>query len=766
MLTAFVFALAFQQSSVTIQIDDKKGASIQVRAREGRDSTRPNPRARTIVATPEQLANAFSDAAARSLLERARAARLSQDSSIRAYDATTVQRLTLGLAVTKLGRERIFFRHEGSARVRWARDVGAQINVIGKRSVVPMLGGKSDVDIESILSPVPYYPGRDALWIGLARANPNATEDDIIHPLANSAEAIYTYRTGDSISFRLPDGTTIQLRELEVRPRKADWHAVVGSLWFDARTGQLVRAGYRLSQPNDFLKDDKDDDGLVVKALFRPANASITGVAVEYGLYQGRFWLPRSQVGEGLAQMGFVRVPMRIEEHFTYATVNALDSLPVVPPPRDFRRAADSAAARRNIDSVITAERAVECATTGSHSMRATRHGGALPVVVHIPCDSLALANSPTLPKSIFDKGDEIFGDAERDALLAKAKAMIPNMPLGPRRPEMAWGVGMLRYNRVEGLSSAVEITQDLGSAYTIRLRPRIGLADLVPNAELSLRRTTGEGTIALTGYGRLNAANDWGQPLDFGSGVSALLFGRDEGFYYRTLGAELGGDHLLGTSSVWRVFHERQTDASPHTNVSLAKAWRSAGFDPGWNIEAARIVQSGASIRHLSSFGLDPNATRLLADARLEGAFGGRDYGRGALDLTISQPIAFAFNRMFAAALTIGAGSSLGAMPVQRLWYLGGTSTVRGQPAGAMFGNSYWLTRTEVGYGSAGFRRIAFFDLGWAGDRNAWREVGRPASGAGIGWSFLDGLIRADIARGFYPNRDWRGALYLEGRF
>ena len=35
-------------------------------------------------------------------------------------------------------------------------------------------------------------------------------------------------------------------------------------------------------------------------------------------------------------------------------------------------------------------------------------------------------------------------------------------------------------------------------------------------------------------------------------------------------------------------------------------------------------------------------------------------------------------------AALTLGAGTSGGTVAPQRLWYLGGAETVRGQPAGA----------------------------------------------------------------------------------
>jgi hypothetical protein len=43
---------------------------------------------------------------------------------------------------------------------------------------------------------------------------------------------------------------------------------------------------------------------------------------------------------------------------------------------------------------------------------------------------------------------------------------------------------------------------------------------------------------------------------------------------------------------------------------------------------------------------------------------------------------------------------------------------------------------------------------------------MGRPASGVGAGLSFLDGLIRMDLARGLYPAKQWNFALYLDARF
>jgi hypothetical protein len=71
-----------------------------------------------------------------------------------------------------------------------------------------------------------------------------------------------------------------------------------------------------------------------------------------------------------------------------------------------------------------------------------------------------------------------------------------------------------------------------------------------------------------------------------------------------------------------------------------------------------------------------------------------------------------------------------------------------------------------ELGTGSAGVRNVVFGDLGWAGPRAQWRTPGRPMSGVGIGTSFFDGLIRADLSRGLYPAKKFRFDMYLEAKF
>jgi hypothetical protein len=75
-------------------------------------------------------------------------------------------------------------------------------------------------------------------------------------------------------------------------------------------------------------------------------------------------------------------------------------------------------------------------------------------------------------------------------------------------------------------------------------------------------------------------------------------------------------------------------------------------------------------------------------------------------------------------------------------------------------------MSSLELGTRSVGIRKIVFGDLGWAGSRTNFSHPGRPLSGAGIGASFMDGLVRIDLAKGIYPEKSVRANLYVEARF
>jgi len=383
-----------------------------------------------------------------------------------------------------------------------------------------------------------------------------------------------------------------------------------------------------------------------------------------------------------------------------------------------------------------------------------------LRVALRIPCDTKRLATSADLPKSIYDEGEEVFGSKERDALLKEALSMTAQPPFafGKIRPKVSWGLQFTRFNRVEGLSSGVLVEQPLGAGYTASLFGRLGAADLEPNGELALARSNLTTTIRGRAYNRLVAANDWGNPLSFGSSVGAFLFGRDEGFYYRATGAELEWEHDGAALIRWRLFGERDRSAAVENTFSLG-----TNFLP--NVGARAGSFAGMTTRIVHTKGLDPRGFRIFTDLRVESAVSdsaSAEYGRGALDLTFTRGLG-----RLAGAVTLSGGSSLGALPSQRRWFLGGTQTVRGQRADtSRSGNAYWLARLDIASSRQEWRPGVFADFGWVGDRDSLRAIGRPMSGVGVGASVLDGLIRFDLARGLYPQKQFRLDLSLDAKF
>src|SRR5438105_2270187 len=312
MLALLAFAVC-AQSSITLQVGKDKQDSIararsdsaayrreqrrdSLRAhRQFRDSVQQQARIRRqIPVTPAVLATAFKDAPARDLLLRARAARLSQDSALTGYDASSYERMVVGMGFQR-----------------------------------------------------------------------------------------------------------IELRELRIRPRQPKWNVGVGSLWFDASTAHLVRAVYRMAQEMDIFAVAKqesqdehhpdDDIPVWLKPMITPMRANVSAVTVEYGLHEGRFWLPRAQTIEGEAQVSFMHIPFKLEQRYTYSSVNSGEPMAeVVVAALDTAR--DSASRATRIE-----HRRTECAQ-GTQRVRVQhRSEENMRILVRGPCATVELAHSAAL---------------------------------------------------------------------------------------------------------------------------------------------------------------------------------------------------------------------------------------------------------------------------------------------------------------------------------------------------------------------------------
>ena len=118
--------------------------------------------------------------------------------------------------------------------------------------------------------------------------------------------------------------------------------------------------------------------------------------------------------------------------------------------------------------------------------------------------------------------------------------------------------------------------------------------------------------------------------------------------------------------------------------------------------------------------------------------------------------------SRGYAQVQVLAGGSAFGDVPVQSLWYLGGARTVRGYAGNSARGEAYWRGRVEVAGAAPGARIVLFSDAGWAGERDAF-QIDPLLLSAGVGASFLDGLIRLDLARALREPRGWRLDLHLD---
>lgn len=748
----------------------------------GYDDDEDRAQAKRVAVTDEMRRTAFKDPTARELLLRARKARLEQDSMLMSYDARAYQRFSVGMGLRAFGRERVLMRHEDISNVKWHRKYGAFAVVKGSRTALPV--ATDDQEIENVdmagNPPLPYYPGREDLWIGSGLAKTEVDERELVHPIAEGSEAYYTYQTGDSVIMTLPDQRRITLREIKVEARAPKWNLAVGSFWFDQSSAHLVRAVYRLSVAIDIwamdeTKQDMKDVPLLVRPLITPLKVTVDAISLEYGLYNQRFWLPKLQVLEANAQVSLMRVPVQMEQRFRYNEVNGLDSIPGMRKPQLRYAYVVDSLKKMGVDSVARAkmlkgflamrdtarreERAADCAKGDTYTESRTRYNGTLAVAVQLPCDSSRLSSSPEFKGSLLEPGESVFGTGEIEEL---KKALDFNLQAGwmPQKPVIAWGLPHTRYNRVEGFSTGLVSSMTLGRGYTAIAGARGSWADRQLNGDLSMERTNGQSAVRGTLFRRLAVASDFGSPLSFGAGLASLLYAGDEGFYYRAWGGEVTGVTPRFGRTEWRLFAEQQWNAPMNTRFTLLRGAQDDRVLP--NIAADRAIQYGAAVRMQNGWGLNPRGFRANADFRAEAAAGDFEYGRGLVDLTVSHGLPFGAQL----AITTSAGSTAGTAPAQRAFQLGGLQTVRGSKPGTMNGNAFWMVRGELALNRRAVKPVLFGDVGWAGDRTNFSRPGRAMRGVGVGASVLDGMIRFDVARGLYPQKAFRIDLSVEARF
>ncbi|HEU4454253.1 MAG TPA: hypothetical protein VFR81_14390 [Longimicrobium sp.] len=717
------------------------------------------PAADTVPAPlPERtVSSAYADPTARELVRRAREYRRTVDRSVRSYRALARERSSAGLRT--LRRERLLGGSELAARIDWRREGPVRVQLLGarERSLDDEDDGPEDFRDEA--RRLAFDPADDRMRASLLGTT------WIRHPLAEGSERDYRFRSGDTLTVRLSGGESVRVYELRVEPRRADAPLVSGSIWLEDRSYGVVRTLVRLSQSlREQIRtetsrdstgrrnvnvgarvggddDEEDDDGEGRRrrggrmALLPDVRVDVRYITTEYGLVHGKWWMPTEMAVDATITAGsLATVPVRFERAYSqYQVEGDPTPLPGAPAPV----ASDTPQACRDNEEC-------QCA-----------RGVCRVVEVDLPADSTTLATAAELPPPLTPDAPLMSGK-EADELADEVREVAATPWNFFPRPRITQAPVLLRYNRVEALSVGTRYGADFGP-FSVDGTVRVATADWEPSVELGIQRESPERRLRLAAYRRLAAADEAAQPFGLGNSLGALLFGRDNGDYFRATGVELRGAPPRSERPwlEWRLFAEAQRGVGAETDFSAADLFGETDFRP--NIAADRADQAGLAFTWRPLFDRELAGMRWGADVYGEGQTGTFDFARPALTLRTGFPLGG-----LVGALEAAAGTSFGDVPVQGLWRMGGSPTVRGYEASVLAGTAFWRGRGEIGTGSGSMRFALFSDVGWAGDRDAW-SFDAPLWSAGVGVSFLEGVVRLDLARALREPRGWGLSLSLD---
>ncbi|HEX6069152.1 MAG TPA: hypothetical protein VFZ18_04995 [Longimicrobiaceae bacterium] len=716
----------------------------------------------------DSFPDAYLDPGARALVAQARERRDLVEGRIERYRTVSRSRISIGLRA--LRRDRMFYRCEAVARVEWNRRDTIRVDLLAAREVIPIVTGEPKAG-DGDCGGASFDPTADRLGMALGDGMTMGDSSFLKHPLGPGSERDYRFRSGSTTAMRLADGTMIRLRELEILPRRSEPFLVSGSLWLEDRTHAVVRAVMRLARAFDYDRDYAntpragDDDDDEVPGILRPLRADIRYVTIEYGLWDQQWWLPRLMAFEGDAQVGrLFGIPLKMERTYSDYEVDAL--APGEPVPEVAGLPADSVCRTDEDEDDDEAEHTVTVSAGSEgadvdHEHRHScdcREGFCRVVVTTAVVDSVELVHSDLLPESIFEEGDAFITDREMRDILARVES--------GRRPPwrvsgIDWrtgfrGLDLVRYNRIEGLSIGAGANLDLGRA-VVDGTVRVGVADLVPNFELAATRSGAVSRYRLGAYRSLEPVGPARRHMGIGGSLSALLLGRDDGDYYRAWGVEMEREPVSGDRGLtWRLFGELQREARKKTDFHLAGKPGETSFRP--NIAADDADQVGVDLRLHARRGADPTGWRGGVSAGLLASTGSYSFGQPMLTLAGAAPLP----QGLLGSLEVNAGTTVGDAPLQSLFFLGGASTVRGYGGDSARGETFWTGRAEIGTVKPGVRLIAFSDLGWAGERDAF-SIDPLLLSVGGGVSFLDGLLRIDLARPLREGSGWRVEMQVD---
>jgi hypothetical protein len=544
---------------------------------------------------------------------------------------------------------------------------------------------------------------------------------DVVHPLSPAGLGLYDFALGDSLAIRTARGLT-SVREVQVRPRSFDRPLVVGTLYLDVATAELVRFRFSFT-PSAYLDRQLEDIDIVL----------------ENAQFEGRFWLPYRQEVEIRRRATWLDFPARGIIRGRWE-IEGYDLNPRLPPGVFSGPAIAGLLRPRPADS------------TWSEPLQQAIAGVAAPL-----------------------------NRQDMDALRVEVERIAGSRALSglPARRLAAGSVSdVVHVNRVQGLALGFGGVLGVGRS-RVQIRPQVGYGTSDHRLTGGLTLTVGQGATQLS-VGASRRIRDLSDLQVISPVLNSILSqeaGRDFGDYVLLNGGglavrrRLDGRTFLGLGVQVEESRSVGVSASPATGSYRANPALGAGTYRVARLELER-ASGGIAVRR-----------DLQGRLSLEAGDGPRSYGRVSAEGRWLASLGGGGSELDARAY-VGAGT--GGLPAYRSFVLGGRGTLVAEPFRSYGGRTALLAQLEWrfeapvpalplgSFASTGRRIIIapFLSAGYTGRSLVGLPWGpsdgvRPVAGLALEWFMR--LIRVEAGIGLRDgrfgltvdvNRDWWGLL------
>jgi hypothetical protein len=454
---------------------------------------------------------------------------------------------------------------------------------------------------------------------------------DVPHPLAPIGPALYDYALGDSTTITLPQ-RVVRVVALHVRPKRGDQPGIVGTLYLDATTADLVRLAFSFT----------------ARAYLDPQLEDVS-IVLDNALWDGRFWLPYRQEVEIRRRATWLDIPARGIIRGRWDVDGYQFNLGLV----------NSWFAGEEISALPKAERD---SFPWRGSLAAAIQGEAEPVRQ----DDLAAVRAEIARVA----GGQVVSGLKARLFGARSVSDLAH------------------WNRVEGLAlGAGAVWRGGGDARALRLFGGYGFAGgrVTGRASALVRRA--RGTFTVEGYRAVRDVGDVPVIAPLLNSLGGQELGDDYGDYYLATGARVAYRRELGSRFEWSTGAARETIGS----LALRAAPASGTLRPNPALGGSGVDFVEIAVRRRGQ-GLavprDLDVRLAVEGGRLDG---GASYARAAGGGQVLFPLGAT-----RALVRVQGGGATADLPAHRAFVLGGRGTLLGDDFRAWGGRRMALAHVE----------------------------------------------------------------------